>query len=212
MKIGDRWLHLRVCLTLRARSAAATTRRTSTPAAHAAEVGHPIVRSAEPGETWCWCFVDEVAFEVEFELTRVERQSGRAPRYRPESAARQHRRARPRAGAAGPGGGSVRYCGYLVARASRPATPVVDVEHLDPPQQLDPGELGPVVVVVVDAERGLRAAAQPADPGGLGGALRLAVDRAPDRAVGRPRRSSAGPAGDRRRRTKASRPTRSVVD
>ena len=33
----------------------------------AREVGHPIVRSAEPGETWCWCYVDEVPFEVEFE-------------------------------------------------------------------------------------------------------------------------------------------------
>lgn len=24
--------------------------------------GHPIVRSAEPGEEWSWCYVDEVAF------------------------------------------------------------------------------------------------------------------------------------------------------
>ncbi len=31
---------------------------------HAAEVGHPIARSAEPGEEWSWCFVDEVAFVV----------------------------------------------------------------------------------------------------------------------------------------------------
>jgi len=25
------------------------------------EAGHPIIRSAEPGEDWLWCFVDEVA-------------------------------------------------------------------------------------------------------------------------------------------------------
>jgi Zn-finger in ubiquitin-hydrolases and other protein len=31
---------------------------------HAAEVGHPIARSAEPGEDWSWCFVDEVAFVI----------------------------------------------------------------------------------------------------------------------------------------------------
>jgi hypothetical protein len=27
---------------------------------HAAESGHPIVGSLEPGETWQWCYVDEV--------------------------------------------------------------------------------------------------------------------------------------------------------
>ena len=30
--------------------------------AHAGESGHPIIRSAEPGEDWSWCYVDEVAF------------------------------------------------------------------------------------------------------------------------------------------------------
>ena len=28
------------------------------------ESGHPIIRSAEPGEDWSWCYVDEVAFRV----------------------------------------------------------------------------------------------------------------------------------------------------
>ena len=32
---------------------------------HALESGHAIVRSAEPGADWSWCFVDEVAFVVE---------------------------------------------------------------------------------------------------------------------------------------------------
>jgi uncharacterized UBP type Zn finger protein len=31
---------------------------------HARDAGHAIVRSAEPGEDWSWCFVDEVAFVV----------------------------------------------------------------------------------------------------------------------------------------------------
>jgi hypothetical protein len=26
---------------------------------------HPIARSAEPGEDWSWCFVDEIAFVVD---------------------------------------------------------------------------------------------------------------------------------------------------
>jgi hypothetical protein len=33
--------------------------------AHARATEHPIVRSAEPGETWSWCYVDQVAFIVE---------------------------------------------------------------------------------------------------------------------------------------------------
>ena len=32
--------------------------------AHAHESGHPIIRSAEPGEDWSWCCVDEVTFIV----------------------------------------------------------------------------------------------------------------------------------------------------
>jgi hypothetical protein len=26
---------------------------------------HPIIRSYEPGEDWYWCYVDEVAFELQ---------------------------------------------------------------------------------------------------------------------------------------------------
>jgi hypothetical protein len=32
---------------------------------HARADDHPIARSAEAGEDWSWCFVDEVAFVVE---------------------------------------------------------------------------------------------------------------------------------------------------
>jgi hypothetical protein len=27
---------------------------------HGREADHPLIRSAEPGEDWSWCFVDEV--------------------------------------------------------------------------------------------------------------------------------------------------------
>lgn len=33
--------------------------------AHARDAAHPIARSAEPGETWSWRYVDEVASVVE---------------------------------------------------------------------------------------------------------------------------------------------------
>ncbi len=31
---------------------------------HAAEDGHPLARSAEPGESWAWCYVDDTAIDV----------------------------------------------------------------------------------------------------------------------------------------------------
>jgi hypothetical protein len=32
--------------------------------AHANESDHPIIRSAEQGEDWSWCYVDKVAFTL----------------------------------------------------------------------------------------------------------------------------------------------------
>jgi uncharacterized UBP type Zn finger protein len=65
MAIGARWLHLRVCLTC-GHVGCCDSSPNKHASAHAASAAHPIVRSAEPGETWCWCYVDNVAFEVEF--------------------------------------------------------------------------------------------------------------------------------------------------
>jgi hypothetical protein len=31
---------------------------------HARSAGHPIARSAEPGEDWSWCYVDRLAFLI----------------------------------------------------------------------------------------------------------------------------------------------------
>jgi hypothetical protein len=63
VKIHSRWVHLRTCQTC-----GVTLCCDSSPnrhaSRHAAEVGHPVARSAEPGEDWSWCYVDEVAFVV----------------------------------------------------------------------------------------------------------------------------------------------------
>lgn len=57
--VGGRWVHLRRCLTCEHVSCC-----DSSPArhatAHAKATGHPVITSAEPGETWRWCYVDEV--------------------------------------------------------------------------------------------------------------------------------------------------------
>jgi uncharacterized UBP type Zn finger protein len=59
MKTGDRWLHLRMCLVCgTVRCCDSSPNRHAT--AHFHETGHPLIRSAEPGEDWAWCYVDEV--------------------------------------------------------------------------------------------------------------------------------------------------------
>ena len=54
------WVHLRMCV-----GCGNIGCCDSSPGRHASahhrETGHPVMRSAEPGEDWRWCFVDEVA-------------------------------------------------------------------------------------------------------------------------------------------------------
>jgi hypothetical protein len=63
LKTGDRWVHLRVCRTC-AKVGCCDSSPNQHASKHARAEGHPIVTSLEPGESWSWCFVDEVAFEV----------------------------------------------------------------------------------------------------------------------------------------------------
>ena len=49
LKIGSRWVHLRVCMTC-GKVGCCDSSPNKHASAHAAEVGHPIARSAEPGE------------------------------------------------------------------------------------------------------------------------------------------------------------------
>ena len=61
--MGARWLHLRMCTSCGhigcCDSSPTGTRRRTCSAS-----GHPVIRSAEPGEDWFWCYEDEVAFTV----------------------------------------------------------------------------------------------------------------------------------------------------
>jgi len=61
LKIGSSWVHLRMCMTCgKIGCCDSSPNRHAT--AHERESGHPIIRSAEPGEDWSWCYLDEVAF------------------------------------------------------------------------------------------------------------------------------------------------------
>lgn len=65
LKIGGQWVHLRLCLSC-GKIGCCDSSPNQHASKHAGEVGHPIVRSMEPGEDWCWCYVDEVDFVVDF--------------------------------------------------------------------------------------------------------------------------------------------------
>jgi uncharacterized UBP type Zn finger protein len=63
LKIGSPWVHLRMCMTC-GEILCCDDSPNQHAKHHAADQGHPIVRSAQPGEDWSWCYIDEVAFVV----------------------------------------------------------------------------------------------------------------------------------------------------
>jgi len=58
------WVHLRVC-----QSCARVGCCDSSPGRHATahfhRDAHPLIRSFEPGEEWYYCYLDDIAFELE---------------------------------------------------------------------------------------------------------------------------------------------------
>jgi len=55
---GSTWVHLRLCLTC-GHVGCCDSSPNRDARRHAGLVGHPVVRSLEPGEDWRWCYVDE---------------------------------------------------------------------------------------------------------------------------------------------------------
>jgi hypothetical protein len=53
------WVHLRTCLTCGFVGCCDSSPRRHM-SRHAADSSHPVMRSYEPGETWRWCFADEI--------------------------------------------------------------------------------------------------------------------------------------------------------
>ena len=58
LRLGTPWVHLRQCLTCGVVGCCDSSPMRHAHA-HAAATGHVIVRSAEPGEDWRWCYADE---------------------------------------------------------------------------------------------------------------------------------------------------------
>ena len=63
VKIGAGWVHLRTCQTC-----GGTRCCDSSPNRHASKHAkasrHPVIRSAEPGESWLYCYPDEALVET----------------------------------------------------------------------------------------------------------------------------------------------------
>jgi len=60
---GGHWVHLRMCQTC-GHIGCCDNSPSRHATAHHQATSHPIIRSAQPGEDWSWCYVDELAFQV----------------------------------------------------------------------------------------------------------------------------------------------------
>ena len=63
VKMGDEWVHLRLCM-ICGQVGCCDNSKNKHATAHFNADGHGIIRSHQPGEEWYWCYVDEVLFEV----------------------------------------------------------------------------------------------------------------------------------------------------
>jgi uncharacterized UBP type Zn finger protein len=62
LKTGDGWVHLRLCLTC-GHVGCCDSSKNKHATRHFRESRHPIIRSAEPGEDWLYCYIDELVLE-----------------------------------------------------------------------------------------------------------------------------------------------------
>lgn len=62
LKTGDSWVHLRVCMVC-GHVGCCDDSKNQHASRHFRATGHPIMRSKEPGETWGWCYVDQLFYD-----------------------------------------------------------------------------------------------------------------------------------------------------
>jgi len=63
LKLGMTWVHLRMCTTC-GHIGCCDNSEGKHATAHYHETKHPIIRSAEPGEDWSWCYPDELMMRL----------------------------------------------------------------------------------------------------------------------------------------------------
>ncbi|PYP92483.1 MAG: hypothetical protein DMG65_03940 [Candidatus Angelobacter sp. Gp1-AA117] len=62
IKIGDTWVHLRLCMEC-GHVGCCDSSKNKHATRHFHKTQHPVIRSIEPGESWRWCYVDELFAE-----------------------------------------------------------------------------------------------------------------------------------------------------
>ena len=59
---GDSWVHLRLCMQC-GHVGCCDSSKNKHATRHFYATQHPVVQSLEPGETWRWCYIDELFIE-----------------------------------------------------------------------------------------------------------------------------------------------------
>jgi uncharacterized UBP type Zn finger protein len=59
IKMGDTWVHLRLCLEC-GHVGCCDSAKNKHATKHFHKSKHPLIRSIEPGEEWVWCYVDQI--------------------------------------------------------------------------------------------------------------------------------------------------------
>jgi uncharacterized UBP type Zn finger protein len=59
LEMGSPWCHLRICLAC-GQVGCCDSSPNHHASSHARESGHVLIRSIQPGESWAWCFADQV--------------------------------------------------------------------------------------------------------------------------------------------------------
>jgi len=60
VKLGDTWVHLRLCLSC-GHVGCCDSSKNKHATKHFKSSNHPLIRSIEPGESWVWCYVDQMS-------------------------------------------------------------------------------------------------------------------------------------------------------
>ena len=62
LALGDSWVHLRQCMNC-GHVGCCDDSQNQHATKHYRKTKHPVMRSIEPGESWGWCFVDQLGFD-----------------------------------------------------------------------------------------------------------------------------------------------------
>ena len=63
VRMGDEWVHLRICLTC-GHVGCCDSSKNKHATKHFHATRHPVMQSIEPGESWGWCYIHEVTYDL----------------------------------------------------------------------------------------------------------------------------------------------------